>query len=210
MYSPAVASWLRPASGAPTFTGVLKRHPPGRLGAAPASGSLSLVFWVLLVAGGLWEFPPPPGYRRCPGPCGGPCPGAVALPPVCRDQRVTGSLGSGTSVLHRWCWRGHLNRVSAWGVWCLRARTLPQAAVGGGPCFPGGIGLGGGLPLCALGKGGVCSSPSLPVRAVGGLVLCWWTRLAPSGGARRSRARSSTRWGEDCCSAAAGGMVPPV
>ena len=49
MYSPATVSGLRPTSGAPMFTGVLKRYLPGHVGAAPARGSL------LLDSGHCWK-----------------------------------------------------------------------------------------------------------------------------------------------------------
>ena len=148
-----------------------------------------------LTGTGCREVPLTTGNRRCPGPCGAPSPGAVALP-SCRDQRATGLLGSGTSVLHRRWGGGDLRRWYAWGVCRLRAHTLPHTKRLRGPHFIDGIGLGGALPPCCS-PGNVAPSgvPFPRELAVGELMLCRWTRLAPSGDARRSRVRSNTHVG---------------
>ncbi len=196
MYSPAVASWLRPASGAPTFTGVLKRYPPGRLGAAPASGSLSLVSgccWRLVVCGS------PPHHLAAGGALGRVADLARGRPlfPLCAG--ISGSRGHSALVLPC-CTAGLVGATPPAGLpgGCPVCGRAPSRglAVGGALALPAASDWAGSFRRGALGGvwrlAGVALPPEL---AVVGLTLCRWTRSAPSGGARRSRVRSSPRWG---------------
>ena len=84
----------------------------GAFGGRPQLEVLSC--WVLGAAGGWWSVgvPPTTGNRRCPGPCGTPSPGAVALP-LCVG--ISGPRGCSALVL-RCCTVGEVGVTSAAGL----------------------------------------------------------------------------------------------
>ena len=80
-------------------------------------------------------------------------------------------------------------------VVCGRSLS-PHTKRSRGPHFIVGIGLGGAPPPCCSPGNVAPSGVPFPIElAVGELMLCRWTRLAPSGDARRSRVRSNTQVG---------------